>query len=102
MNKERLEQIRGFMNYVSRTYRWVVPYIKGLHLTIDSRREVRDSEGWKVLRPAKRLTMWEWVHERWIDVQPEEFDEMMGKQEKAQSLSPWSQGFVWISMPFSS
>jgi hypothetical protein len=33
---KRLEQIRGFMIYVSLTYDWMPPYLKGLHLTIDS------------------------------------------------------------------
>jgi len=28
--------IRGFLIYVVRTYPWLNPYIKGLHLTIDS------------------------------------------------------------------
>ena len=31
----RLKQIRGFLIYVTRTYLWAVPYLKGLHLTID-------------------------------------------------------------------
>jgi hypothetical protein len=32
----RLLQIRGFLMYVVRTYPWINPYMKGLHLTIDS------------------------------------------------------------------
>jgi hypothetical protein len=43
----RLMQIRGFLLYVTRTYRYMTPHLKGLHLTIDSWREGRDSEGWR-------------------------------------------------------
>ena len=31
-----LESIRGFLVYVSRTYPKTVPYLKGIHLTLDS------------------------------------------------------------------
>ena len=33
--QKRLERIHGFLIYVSRTFRWMTPYLKGLHLTID-------------------------------------------------------------------
>jgi hypothetical protein len=33
--RQRLLEIRGFLNYVVRTYPWMNPYLKGLHLTID-------------------------------------------------------------------
>jgi hypothetical protein len=33
--RKRLEQIRGFLVYVTRTYPCTVPYLIGLHLTID-------------------------------------------------------------------
>ena len=31
VHHKRLEQIRGFLIYVARTYRWVNPYLKGIH-----------------------------------------------------------------------
>ena len=37
----------GFLLYVTRTYPSMVPYLKGIHLTLDSWRPQRDSEGWK-------------------------------------------------------
>jgi hypothetical protein len=43
-----LEQQRGFLVYVSRTYPVMVPYLKGIHLTLDSWRPNRDQEGWKL------------------------------------------------------
>ena len=47
MPRKRLEQIRGFLIYVGRTYRWMNPYLKGLHLTIDSWRKDRDEHGYR-------------------------------------------------------
>lgn len=43
-----LESIRGFLIYVARTYKNMRPYLKGLHLTIDSWRPYRNDEGWKL------------------------------------------------------
>ena len=42
-----LERGRGFMIYFCRTYTSFVPYLKGMHLTMDSWRKGRDDEGWK-------------------------------------------------------
>ena len=42
-----LLRIRGFLIYVGRTYRWMNPYLKGLHLVIDGWRKDRDEEGYK-------------------------------------------------------
>jgi len=44
----RLLQIRGFLMYVVRTYPWINPYMKGLHLTIDSWRPFRGADGFKL------------------------------------------------------
>lgn len=43
-----LEQQRGFLVYITRTYPSLVPYLKGIHLTLDSWRPNRDDEGWKL------------------------------------------------------
>ena len=45
---KRLMSARGFLLYVSRAFPDMVPYLKGLHATIDSWRPGRDDEGWKV------------------------------------------------------
>jgi hypothetical protein len=42
-----LESARGFLIYVSRTYTSMIPFLKGLHLTIDSWRTNRDDDGWR-------------------------------------------------------
>ena len=39
--------MRGFLNYVVRTYPWMNPYLKGLHLTIDGWRPGRVAGGWR-------------------------------------------------------
>jgi hypothetical protein len=38
----------GFLVYVTRTYPSLVPFLKGIHLTLDSCRPGRDQEGWKL------------------------------------------------------
>ena len=42
--------IRGFLVYVSRTYKWMVPYLKGIHLTIDGWRPDQDHDGYRMAR----------------------------------------------------
>jgi hypothetical protein len=42
-----LESIRGFLVYVSRTYPKMTPYLKGIHLTLDSWRVGQARSGWK-------------------------------------------------------
>jgi len=44
----RLLQIRGFLMYVVRTYPWINPYMKGLHLTIDSWLRFRGPDGFNL------------------------------------------------------
>jgi hypothetical protein len=46
MSRKRLEEIRGCLVYVTRTYIGMAPYLIGLHMTIDSWRAGRDAEGW--------------------------------------------------------
>ena len=47
-----LERKRGFLIYVTRTYPSMVPYLKGIHLTLVGWRQGRDDEGWKQLAPV--------------------------------------------------
>jgi hypothetical protein len=48
MKRKELESIRGSLVYLQRTYPAITPYLKGLHLTIDSWRPGRTAEGWKI------------------------------------------------------
>jgi hypothetical protein len=51
-----LESIRGFLVYVARTYPTMVPYLKGIHLTLDHWREGRGKDGWPLDDDGWRLT----------------------------------------------
>jgi hypothetical protein len=46
-NFKMLESARGFLIYVVRTYPGFNPYLKGIHLTLDSWRPGRRDDGWK-------------------------------------------------------
>ena len=48
INYKELEKRRGFLVYVSRTYPSMVPYLKGIHQTLDGWRPGRDNDGWKL------------------------------------------------------
>jgi hypothetical protein len=54
LDRKELEIIRGSLVYVQRTYPSITPYLKGLHLTIDSWRPHRDEEGWVIPPGAQR------------------------------------------------
>ena len=47
LNFKHLERGRGFLVYLSRTYPSIVPYLKGIHLTLDTWRPGRGKDGWK-------------------------------------------------------
>jgi hypothetical protein len=47
LDNKVLQSIRGFLVYVARTYQMMVPYLKGIHNTIDSWRPGRNEDGWK-------------------------------------------------------
>jgi hypothetical protein len=45
---KQLEEIRGFLGYMSMTYLMVTPYLKGFHLTLASHHPGCDKFGWKM------------------------------------------------------
>jgi hypothetical protein len=63
----RLLQIRGFLIYVVRTYKWLNPYIKGLHLTIDSWRPGRADNGFKLKGRDLKQAMACWKSNKELD-----------------------------------
>jgi len=65
--RKRLECIRGYLIYVARTYRWMTPYLKGVHLTIDGWRHDRDREGWKKPHQTKQTKLGVWDQEFWVE-----------------------------------
>jgi len=44
-----LEQIWGFLNHIALTYCIILPFLCSFHNTIDSWRDGRDVEAWKLL-----------------------------------------------------
>lgn len=54
LSRKELEKGRGFLIYVGRTYRWIGPYLKGLHNTIDGFRWDRDEEGYRLGEKQRR------------------------------------------------
>ena len=52
--RKESERIRGFLNYVCQTYKPLLPYLNGLHMTIDGFRGNRDEEGWKLPKKSKK------------------------------------------------
>jgi hypothetical protein len=47
VNFKRLESLRGFLVQMQRTYPALTPYLKGIHLTLDSWPPGRNTERWK-------------------------------------------------------
>ena len=47
LDYKELQSDQGLMNYVFDTYRSCRKFLKGMHLTLDSWQQHRDSEGWK-------------------------------------------------------
>eukprot|EP00957_Ditylum_brightwellii_P124483 9487025-Ditylum_brightwellii.AAC.1 len=48
LNRNHLESGQSFLVHVSRNYPWIVPYLKGIHLTLESWWQDRDDKGWKL------------------------------------------------------
>ena len=45
---KELERVVGFLVYVAQTYTSMVPYLKGIYLTLNSWRHGRNDEGWTI------------------------------------------------------
>jgi hypothetical protein len=52
-----LEQQRGFLVHLTMTFASLVPFLKGIHLTLDSWRVGRKEDGWKMTNSEWRLSM---------------------------------------------
>ena len=71
---QRLLVIRGFLIYVVRTYPWLNPYIKGLHLTIDSWRPGREELGFKMRGKELERALAAWAEGRGLPCRREDDD----------------------------
>jgi len=56
INHKRMESARGFLVYVANTFKAMVPYLKGIHLTLDSWRDHRDMDGWRLPYGLRELS----------------------------------------------
>ncbi len=61
---QQMLELWGFLMYVVRTYPWLNPYMKGMHLTIDSWQAGRAEDGFKMT--AKELQAFE--SSKWANV----------------------------------
>jgi hypothetical protein len=61
---QRLLMIRGFLIYVVQTYPWLNPYIKGLHLRIDSWRPGREESDFKMRGKELKCALAAWAEGR--------------------------------------
>ena len=48
LDRKELERKRGFLVHMSRTFSYMTPYLKGLHLTLETFRPDRLPSGWKM------------------------------------------------------
>ncbi len=64
--------IRGFLIYVVWTYPWLNPYIKGLHLAIDSWRPGREELGFKMRGKELERALATWAKGRGLPCQRED------------------------------
>ncbi len=63
-----------FLIYVDRTYPWLSPYIKGLHLTIDSWRPGREELGFKMRGKELVRALAAWAKGRGLPCRQEDDD----------------------------
>jgi hypothetical protein len=59
MEHKTLESYRGFLIYLCCTYDAINPYLKGIHLTLDSWRPWRKDDGWKMTLSEIRAALQE-------------------------------------------
>jgi hypothetical protein len=78
-----LEQKWGFFAHLQCTYPSFTPFLKGFHLTLDSWRPNRDSDGWKIASPAG---FWHDEADQWVN-----FDHYyLGQPPTSVRLSPFN------------
>ena len=48
LDRKELERITGFLNHLAMTFEDITPFLKGFYLTLNSWRDKRNDDGWKV------------------------------------------------------
>jgi hypothetical protein len=72
MPRHRMEEIRGFPNYVFQTCTSMIPFLIGFHMTIDSWRPHRDRDGWRLSRSLIQRSDGRWDDSDVSDKAPRE------------------------------
>ncbi|KAL7574514.1 hypothetical protein ACA910_015870 [Epithemia clementina (nom. ined.)] len=70
INRKSLEKVQGFLVYVSLTFSAMVPYLKGLHLTLENWRPDRDADGWH-MTPTEFAAYLQENKPKWVDLDEE-------------------------------
>ena len=84
-----LDFIRGFLIYMARTFKWMTPYIKGLHLTIDGWREGNDKYIYKIKsQPRVCLKAWEREHGNFLEERELEVLSMKKDETETEWIEP--------------
>ena len=64
---KQLERYRGFLIYGTRTFPMMIPYLKGIHLTLDSWRPWRCEDGWKSTNSEIRAALESKDGDAWLN-----------------------------------
>ena len=65
-----LEKQRGFLGHLCMTFKFLVPFMKGFHLTIDSWRPLRGPDGWKISKDKWESWLLQFaIHDQWEEEQ---------------------------------
>jgi len=85
------EQFVGFIVYVSMTYTSLIPYLKGIYLTLNSWRPDRDEQGWREAQAVPRVNNEKYKREKppkWVNVVPRLKHDLQALLELTQHARP--------------
>jgi hypothetical protein len=71
LDQKQLETIRGLMVHIQQMYPAITPYLKGMHLAIDSWRPGKYAEGWKCPNPSPQ-GFWDDTINSWMNLDHEQ------------------------------
>ena len=69
IDRKQLKRDRGFLIHVCRTFTQMIPYLKGIHHTLESWRFERNDDGWKY----GTVEMIKWLNEE-VDLEGESLE----------------------------
>jgi hypothetical protein len=85
LDHKELERQRGFLVHLTMTFTSLVPFLKGIHLTLDSWRKGRKEDGWKMTPKEWRL----WTqHQADGDEDQEELAYLMAHEGAPETVRP--------------